>query len=134
MMEKPTDPYEGLDDEARARAEAEMAESPEPEISAENKRDYKEMLNLLDDALTELERTFKFQELLAITTLTPEDAAKHKVRERERKALAPITEALRVLKDDTNCPDDVYEALRVRYKKLSQAVGIINNGVVDHTR
>ena len=37
-------------------------------------------------------------------------------------------------KNETNIPDEKYEELKKQWKVLSSAVGMVNKGMVDHTR
>ncbi len=134
MSEKPHDPYEGLSQEEIEKYEAYMADHPEEVTPPEKLRDYKEIAWATEKALMWCEENFPIAELFAITNLTPAEAPNHPTREPARKSLINIVTALKVLKEETNIPEDEYDALNTRYRQLSRAVGIINNGVVDHTR
>ena len=96
--------------------------SGEPEIAA------------LESYFADFEARFNLEELHAITTLSKEDGYKHPVRDEAKTALGPITEMIHVLHEETNTPEELITEYKARYKKLSQAVGMISGGVVDHTR
>ena len=134
MSEKPINPYEGLSEEEREMYEQYMIDHPEVKIPVEDLKDYKERAATLEESLAKFERDFNLEELFAITNLTPEDAPNHPIREPARQALIPIVSYLKSLKSETNIPDDIYDVLEQRYKRLSRAVGMINKNIVDHTR
>lgn len=79
------------------------------------------------------EATYPLEELLAITELTPPDY-EHPLRDLAKKALNPIFAKLNALKNETNIPSEKYEELKRQWKVLSNAVGLVNKGMVDHTR
>jgi hypothetical protein len=133
-MEGPINPYEGLNEEQIRRYEEAVAEKEA--MPPTEKRDYKETAEVLDKALTYVEKDFKFKELHAITKITFEESRKHPIREPARQSLISLNAYLRFLKEETNVPEDIYDGLRKRYKLLDQAVGMLNlkDGLVDHTR
>mgnify|MGYP007047043730 CR=1 FL=1 len=55
-------------------------------------------------------------------------------RQAAKADLAPIVALLRQLSAKTEVLSNESDSMRQRYKKLSQAVGMINSGRVDHTR
>ena len=73
-------------------------------------------------------------QLHAITYINPEEIELHPVREPARIALILIVERLTELKNETNISEGTYEQLRMKYKSLSRAVGMISNGKVFHDR
>lgn len=81
----------------------------------------------LESMISEFESKHSIEELLSITDLTPEEALTHPIREPARLDLITITEKLKYMATVNN-------ELKAYVKKLSQAVGIINKGKVDHTR
>lgn len=81
----------------------------------------------LEAMILDFESKHSIEELLAISELTPEDAPSHPIREIARLDLIKITEKLKYM-------DTENEEVKTRIKKLSQSVGIINKGKVDHTR
>ena len=135
MNEKqPENPYNGLTDEEIAMYEAYMADHPEVIVPQENLRDPEKEIAEFNTLIADFEQTHNIAELYAITELTPEDAPNHPTRELARKSLEPLLSLLGVLKKETNIAREKYEELQAKYRYLSRAVGIINKGVVDHTR
>jgi len=132
--EQPKNPYEGLTQDEIDRYEAYIASHPEVVIPLESRRNpEKEIAEFLALVAT-FERAYNLKELYSISELTPADAPNHPFREPARKDLCPIVTVLDVLKKETKIADERLEELKAVYKKLSRAVGIINNGIVDHTR
>lgn len=85
-------------------------------------------------ALEQYESTFPLDELYSITDLTPEEAASHPLREPARKALAAVFAHIKYMDDYTDISKVNLDEMKKRYKKISNAVGMINKGNVDHTR
>lgn len=73
-------------------------------------------------------------ELFLITDLEAKDAPKHPVRHPANMDLIPIVRKLEDLRTKTDISADKLAKLQAKYKRISQAVGIINRGRVDHTR
>jgi len=84
--------------------------------------------------IASFESAHSLSELSAIIDLTGTDAPNHPVREPARLALRPIFVKRNSLKDETNISAAEYERLNAAYIRLSRAVGVINNGKVDHNR
>ena len=78
------------------------------------------------------EREGLVRELMAITTL--EETLASSSRKLVKDALGPILKKLQDLENKKDISPDKLAELRKRYKNLSQAVGIVNSGKVDHTR
>lgn len=87
-----------------------------------------------EEMVVSFEAEHSLEELHAIIDLTPEEAPKHPLREPARVALIPIVTQLNKLKQETDIAPEKYEEMRAKYKRLSQAIGMINKGKVDHTR
>ena len=62
------------------------------------------------------------------------EAEVHPVREPARIALNTIREMLKSLGTKTNISAEKLAEGEATYKKLSQAIGILNNNIVDHDR
>lgn len=86
------------------------------------------------ELVASFEATFSLAELHLITDLTPKDAPSHPLRGPAHEALAPIRIQRGKLKEDTNITPEEFAELDKEYKRISRAIGIINNGKVDHTR
>lgn len=87
-----------------------------------------------EEMLVSFELAHPLAELHSIVELTPQEAPSHPIREPARLALDPIVAKLNILKIETNINKARYEELKAKYKRLSNAVGFINNGKVDHNR
>ena len=73
--------------------------------------------------------------LAALNTLTTEEEARsNEERDSANKILSSIMRELTFLSNETNITCEEYNDLYEKYKILSRAVGIINRGIVDHTR
>jgi len=111
-----------------------LARHPEPVISRENLREAGPEIAQFESMISLFESTHSLMELNLITDLTPAEAPKHPIREPARVALIPIVALLNTLKKETNISTEKHEELKAKYKRLSRAVGIINNNKVDHNR
>lgn len=78
--------------------------------------------------LDEFEETYSLDELYAIVDLTADPDRKHPLRDLAKKALNPINEFRQ--KNIAQRDDE----LNVQWKKISNAAGMINKGMVDHNR
>ena len=128
----------GLTPEQQQKAEDEerykywMENHPEIEIAPENRRECDPEITELEDMMTLFESNHSLTELYSIVDLVREEAPHHPVREPARVALNPILAKLHVIRDETNISLEKYDELRARWKKISDAVGMINNNKVDH--
>lgn len=100
------------------------------DIPLENRREHETERAAFESMINDFESNYPLEDLLAI--LTAEEAMNHPLRESAKKALMPICEQLNILKDETNISEGVYENLKMRWKKISDAVGYINSGKVRH--
>ena len=132
--QQPKNPYEGLTNEEIAMYEAYIIDHPEVEIPEESLRDPEKEITEFETLITSFEQSHNLEELNSIKELTSEDAPNHPIRERARKDLNPIVALLNLLKKETAITEEKHEELKKKYKHLSQAVGIINKGIVDHSR
>ena len=106
----------------------------EKEIRGKGLKECEPEITEIEAMFAVFEKSHNLEELLAITNLEAKDAPKHPTREPARIDLNPIVSKLRFIKNETNITESKLEELKTRYQKLSQAVGIINKGVVDHRR
>ena len=126
-------------------------ESSNPETSNEGHEDlikYYEDLEAEERAKEKVEfgpHVEEFEELLApllkeevldvLSVIeTEEEALKSKEREFTKEALVRIVDKLKYLDRRTNINEEELGGLRRKYKIISNAVGFINNGKVDHDR
>lgn len=80
------------------------------------------------------EKTHSIAALHQIVDLTQNDAPNHPIREPARIAVELIGKKLKMLKRETHITPPKRKELDAQYQRLSRAVGIINNGKVDHNR
>lgn len=136
MFERPPENInEDISADEMARGEAMAAEFyQETEVPQENRRECGPEVAEYEDLLASFEQTHNLEQLHAIIELTPEDAPKNQLREPARLALYPIVTLLNTLKKETNIMTAKHDELKEQYMKLSRAVGMINNNMVDHNR
>lgn len=119
----------------RAReVEARLANIPIEGVFEERRKESGPAIASLESLMSSFEVEHPLAELQAIVDLKPEDAAKNPVRESAKTALIPIVAALNALKVETDITEAEYQAIKAKYRRLSQAVGIMSGGKVDHTR
>jgi hypothetical protein len=111
-----------------------LLKHPEPIISKEDLREAGPEIVEFEHMITSFETMHSLEELHSVIDLTPVEAQKHPTREPARVALVPIVAKLNTLKNETDITSEKYEELKAKYKRLSRAVGMINNNKVDHNR
>ena len=89
-------------------------------------------IGAIETLLAAFETNYDLAALLAIST--EEEALASDVRKAANTARGEIRNKLTALGEETNADFGTKEALFKKYLKLSQAVGVINGGKVDHTR
>lgn len=94
----------------------------------ENKIDVTNEMREFRGMLNEFEATYSLEELFAIVDLSADPDRKHPLRDIAKKALNPINEFR--MKYISEGDDE----LNRQWKKISNAVGIISKGIVDHNR
>jgi hypothetical protein len=113
------------------------------EIPAAERTDYGPEIVELEGMMETFEATYSLEVLNAIIDVKlavdrenpqPGDIELHPVREPARKALYPIVALLDAIEDEAKITREQLAELKAKYTRLSQAVGIINNKKVDHTR
>lgn len=82
--------------------------------------------------LNSFEQTYSTEALYAISS--KEEALDSEERGSAIEDLKPIVSVLKFIKDQTDITDEEHDKLQKKYKHLSNAVGFINSGVVDHDR
>lgn len=100
----------------------------------ENKAEHGPMVEKFDFLCAAFEVEHDLEALTAITELDPSAAAEHPVREPARQDLIPIQQMLKSIEETSGIDPASFARLHNEYIKLSRAVGVINRGVVDHTR
>ncbi len=128
---------EALDKDGLTREQREMADYYLPkyekkEIPKKERRESGQEVIRLRDMLAAFETGHPLAELHAITDLTPQDAHKYPIRESAKKALISIVDLLNTLEKETDITAQKFAELDAHYRRLSKAVGMINNGKVRH--
>lgn len=127
-------PREMTEEEMEAEYQSYMERHPVVVTLESGKREARPEIALLEGLLETFETTHSFEALHQIIELKPEDVANYPEREAAKKDLEPIVRTLNTLRDETNISRERYLELKERYMLSSRAVGIINNGIVDHNR
>jgi len=127
-------PEELKKQEQEAQYQAWLKDHPEKTVTPDARVDCEPHIAEFNSLVDAFEAKHPLEALHAIIDLTPADAPNHPVREPARKDLGPIVAKLNFLEKKTNIPSVKAEEMRARYKAVSQAVGMINDNKVDHTR
>ena len=98
-----------------------------PELAEKVREEFDSLISLF-------ESKHSIEELHSITDLTPKEALNHPIREPARVDLIEIEARLSKLKPTYGEGSKEYQFIKEQYKRLSRAVGIINNNKVDHTK
>jgi hypothetical protein len=133
MKEDPEKHKEQLSEEQEATAGEWLPKYVTEEIPPEKRRECGPEVAELEEMFQSFEQKHDVAALYAITELTPDDAPKHPVREPAKLDLVPIYAKLRTILEETNITPEQYAELKAKWKHLTQAVGLINNNVVDHS-
>lgn len=133
MNENPEKNNENFSEEQEQVINEWMAKYATEEIPAEKRRECGPKVEELEGMFENFEQTHDLAALNAVANLTPAEAPSHPVREPAKQALNPIYKKLELIKDQTNITAEKYAELKVKWKRLSQAVGMINNNIVDHS-
>ncbi len=121
---------EKLDEDILKAEDNEMEDEYEDDVEPEKeRRDCEQEVVEFTDLLAGFETKHSLEELNAILDLTPAESRQHPVREPARLDLIPIVARLNALKEETNIEEDRYKGLQAQYRRLSNAVGMINNKV-----
>jgi len=105
-----------------------------PEIEQLSPLECEEKIAEYETLIADFEAEHDLEALHAIVELTPDDAPHNELREPARLGLFPIVKLMNFLESQSNVSRERFEELKQNYKKLSRAVGMINRGIVDHTR
>ncbi|MBU1349243.1 hypothetical protein KJ781_04220 [Patescibacteria group bacterium] len=107
---------------------------PQQVVPPELRKESGEMVEQFRTMVSSFESDYPLAELHAVIDLTPAEAPNHPVREPARKAIIPILTLLKSIENETDISAQNLQDLKSSLKRLSQAVGMINSGKVDHTR
>lgn len=105
-----------------------------PTSTSEFHAESEQAVALLEEMFANIERTHDVEALYAITHLTTEEAKVHPVRAPVKNALFEIDMKMKFLKDNSDVSPEAVAWYNERRKKFSHALGVIVNGIVDHTR
>lgn len=111
-----------------------LKDHPELTPRVEGRRDCMPEIAELGAMMVAYEGTYPLVEMSVRVSFALEEAEEKRVWGAARDALAPIIAKLNTLQNETDISTERWEALRAQYKRLSRAVGIIRNGVIDHAR
>jgi hypothetical protein len=84
--------------------------------------------------IVSFESIYPLKALHEIVDLTLEEALTHPIRQPAKEALGPIVAKLHTLEEETDISSEKFAELKAQYRRLSQAVGMLNNNKLDHTR
>jgi hypothetical protein len=111
-----------------------MEDYPETVIPPEQRRECGPEVEQFKGMVSSFEATYPLAELHAITEITSAEMNDHPLRTPAKNALIPIQEQMKLLEKETDISAEGLKELKALWKRLSQAVGMINAGKVDHTR
>jgi hypothetical protein len=134
MSENPEKHNEEFNAEQQAIIDEQMAKYATEEIPPEKRRECGPEVEELERMFDDFEKTHDLEVLSAITDITTlEEAQAHPIWMPAQRALHPIYAKFSVLKEETNISDEKHAELKARWKRISQAVGMINEGKLDHS-
>ena len=129
----------GLNDEERERQEGlewlEMWNTLHPQpAKPEVLNDSGPEIERFEELVRNFELKYPLAELLSIAEIDPTEISKHPLREPAKSDLPPILNQLNKLKNETDISPEKTAELEQAWKRLSNAIGFINNGRVVHDR
>ena len=134
MNENPEKHDEALSEEDQANVDAWLAKYATEEIPPEKRRECGPEVEELERMFEDFEKTHDLEALSVITDITTlEEAQAHPTWMPVQRALHPIYAKFRVLKDETNITDEKHAELKAKWKRLTQAIGMINDGKLDRS-
>ena len=134
MNENPEKREEQFSEEQQAIIDEQMAKYATEEIPPEKRRECGPEVAELEQRFEDFEKAHDLEALSAITDITTlEEAQAHPTWMPAQRALHPIYAKFRVLKDETNITDEKHAELKAKWKRISQAVGMINDGKLDRS-
>jgi ferric-dicitrate binding protein FerR (iron transport regulator) len=111
-----------------------LAKYASEEIPPEKRRECGPEVAELEQMFEDFEKTHDLEALSAITDITTlEEAQAHPTWMPAQRALHPIYAKFRVLKDETNITDEKHAELKAKWKRLTQTIGMINDGKLDRS-
>jgi hypothetical protein len=112
-------------------------EAAHPELfptAEQSAAEYGPLVEEFESLCAAFEAEHDLEALHAVVELDAAVAEQHPIREPAKKALIPIQQLLRKIEESTSIEGREFARLHNEYIKFSRAVGVINKGIVDHTR
>lgn len=103
-------------------------------VQVETRKGAEQGITEFENMVADFEATYSLDELNTIIDLSADPERKHPLRDPAKEALKPIFEKLKALKDGSTITGAELDELTAKWKVLSRAVGMVNKGMVDHTR
>jgi hypothetical protein len=123
---------DGLTPEERAQAEAFAEYFSDPSLPKEERREAREEVLQLEGLFEAFESEFSSEVLGAVSNLTTEEALSFPLRIAAKSRLNVIVKLLNDIENETNVTPQKFAELDARYRKISSAVGFVNNSTVRH--
>ena len=131
LQRTPIEDLKAATPEQQSYYESWLADHPESQIS-------QELFETCESRMAELLRSFEtvhsIADLYAVTQITVENALESSMRQAAKVSMRPLAELLLVSKVKHGSASREYNEVFPRYQYFSRAVGMLNNGKVDHTR
>ena len=110
--------------------------STHPEVVAkpEGKLDCEPEIKAFEEMTASFEATYSLERLHSIVDLPQEKEKDYPERIAAKEALKPIFQKLMFLEKRTDISKERLAEMDAKYKRISKAIGMVRNGVVDHTR
>lgn len=132
MLENPNEEIEKIKAMQLIELQNWLETHPNEEIPMEMRRDPEAEIAELFNMHSEFETKYSLEELHAIENA---DDINYQKRLEAIEDLKPLTALRMKIKKETTISEQRYEdELFTSYKRLSQAVGVLSNGKIDHTR
>jgi hypothetical protein len=123
--------FEGLTPEQIAQYEAYVEANPES-LATKDKREGGREISEFEAMADSCELEYPIKDLYLI--LVPEEAQNNPERAALKERLGSLLDKLNILEKETDISLEKLAELKLRYKAMSNAVGIINGDMVDHNR
>jgi hypothetical protein len=134
MNEDPENRAEIPSQEDQELIDSWLAKYATEEVPPEKRRECGPEVEELERMFDEFEKAHDLEALSAITDITTlEEAQAHPTWMPAQLASKPIYAKFRVLKDETNITEEKHAELKAKWKRLTQALGMINDGKLDRS-
>ena len=109
-----------------------MRNNPDVKVPDEERLEHVGGIRIAEIHFEFFEKSVDIEALYA--TQTKEETENNANREVAKELIKPMLKMIQRLKAESDIPEDVYDELFERYIYYSRAIGVINNGMVDHER